>query len=179
MAALATWAPEDGTLGAVAPLALACAAGTALVVDLDPNGPPYPGRTLAEVVEDGPTLRELQPQQRGVAVLPNGGIEPADASDVVDALIANWPNVVLRLPSVRANPLAVATVTVLLLSPFVAPATRPAVYQRSMWRMDPPGPGVLLPRPAAITIRALARGAQPGPSRWIRRWARVWEVPWD
>ena len=39
MPALAIWSPEDGVLGAVAPLGLAAAAGTALVVDLDPRGP--------------------------------------------------------------------------------------------------------------------------------------------
>ena len=43
MPALAIWSPEDEVLGAVAPLALGAAAGTALVVDLDPDGPQYPG----------------------------------------------------------------------------------------------------------------------------------------
>jgi hypothetical protein len=179
MAALATWAPEDGTLGAVAPLALACAAATALVIDLDSNGPRYPGRTLAEVVEDGPTRDELHPHQRGVAVLPNGGIDPDDASEVIEALMQTWPDVVLRLPAVRRHQLGVPTVPILPLSPLVARVAGPAVYQRSLWRMDPPGPGIVLPRPAAVTIRALARGSLPGPSRWIRRWAEVWELPWD
>jgi hypothetical protein len=179
MAALATWAPEDGTLGAVAPLALACAAATALVIDLDSNGPPYPGRTLAEVVEDGPTGGELSPSRQGVAVLANGGIDPDDACEVVESLIRNWPSVVLRLPAVRTHQSMVPTVPILPLSPFVVGALGPAVYQRSLWRMDPPGPGIMLPRPAASTIRALARGSRPGPSRWIRRWAEIWERPWD
>jgi hypothetical protein len=165
-------------LGAVAPLALACAAGTALVVDLDPHGPRYPGRTLADVVDDGPTHRELHPQRHGVAILANGGIDPVDAAEVLDALIANWRDVVLRLPSVRTGAPAVDTVPVLALSPFAERPPGPAVYQRSLWRMDAPGPGVVLPRPAASTIRALVQGAQPGPSRWIRAWARVWEMPW-
>ena len=179
LAALATWAPEDGTLGAIAPLALACAAGTALVIDLDPHGPRYPGRSLAEIVGDGPTRRELEPQRRGVALLPNGGIDPAEASTVVEALIAGWPDVVLRLPANDHDALGIPTVVVVPLSPLVVPPTRPAVYQRSLWRMDPPGPGIVLPRPAAATVRALARGGEPGPSRWIRSWARVWELPWD
>ena len=55
MPALAIWSPDDGVLGAVAPLALAAAAGTALVVDLDPGGPRYPGEATlgALVAADG------------------------------------------------------------------------------------------------------------------------------
>lgn len=179
MAVLATWAPEDGTLGAIAPLALACAAGTALVVDLDPGGPRYPGRTLAELVDDGPTHDELHPKRRGVAVMANGGIDPVDASGVLGALMDTWPNVVLRLPSLRVHDPGVGTVPVFPLSPLAPRPSGPAVYQRSLWRMNPPGPGLLLPRPAAATIRALVRGTRPGPSRWIRAWADVWEAPWD
>jgi hypothetical protein len=44
MPALAIWSPEDGVLGAVAPLGLAAASGTAIVVDLDPDGPATRGR---------------------------------------------------------------------------------------------------------------------------------------
>jgi hypothetical protein len=64
--ALAVWSPEDGILGAVAPLALAAAAGTALVVDLDPGGPRYPGAaTLAGLVADGPRRSDLEPDAKG------------------------------------------------------------------------------------------------------------------
>ncbi len=178
MAALATWAPEDETLGAVAPLALACAAGTALVVDLDPRGPIYPGRTLADLIDEGPTGGELRPQRVGVAVLGNGGVDPENAAEVIGALIEGWPSVVLRLPAARTCGVDVDVVPVLLLSPFVRRPAGPAVYQRSLWRMDAPGPGLVLPRPAAATIRALTRGVRPGPSRWIRAWADVWELPW-
>ena len=55
MPALAIWTPEDGVLGALAPLGLAIAGGTALMVDLDPLGPRYPGtRSLADLVSEGP-----------------------------------------------------------------------------------------------------------------------------
>src|SRR3990172_4895059 len=58
--ALAVWTAFDGLLSAVAPLGLAAAAGTALVVDLDPAGPPYPGRNslagLAPLVPVWPLL---------------------------------------------------------------------------------------------------------------------------
>ncbi|MEE8489046.1 MAG: hypothetical protein V3S43_01840, partial [Acidimicrobiia bacterium] len=84
MPALAIWSPEDGVLGAVAPLGLAAASGTALVVDLDPNGPNYPGASsLAALVADGPRRSDLQPVRKGVAVLANGGIEPEDAEAVL------------------------------------------------------------------------------------------------
>jgi len=73
MPAIAIWSPEDEVLGAVAPLALAAAAGTALVVDLDPEGDRYPGEaTLASLVAEGPTQEDLTPSQRGVAVVGNG-----------------------------------------------------------------------------------------------------------
>ena len=99
MPALSTWTPEDGVLGAVAPLAMAAAAGTALVVDLDPHGPAYPGAVgLAGLVAEGPTRRDLEPARRGVAVLHNGGVEPEDAAEVLAALVAGWPAVVFRLP---------------------------------------------------------------------------------
>jgi hypothetical protein len=178
MPVLATWTPEDGVLGAVAPLALACAGGTALVVDLDPQGPPYPGRTLASLVGDGPTRADLRPSQRGIAVIGNGGIDADDAADVVEALAAGWPRVVLRLPAWPPPTMQVPTVPILPLSPLIGPVVGPAVYQQTVWKMTPPGPGVLLPRPAGATIRALAGGTLPGPSRWLRRWRQVWEQPW-
>src|SRR4030066_639874 len=53
MPALAIWTPEDGVLGALAPLGLAASAGTALVIDLDPLGPRYPGEpSLADLVRE-------------------------------------------------------------------------------------------------------------------------------
>ena len=86
MPALALWTPEDGLLGALAPLGLALAAGTALVVDLDPLGPHYPGTTsLADLVAEGPRQADLKPAHRGVAVLRNGGVAPAAAAEVVAA----------------------------------------------------------------------------------------------
>jgi hypothetical protein len=178
MPALSTWTPEDGVLGAVAPLALACAAGTALVVDLDPHGPAYPGRTLAQLVDDGPTGRDLSPTRRGVAVLANGGIDAVDATQVVTALVAGWPRVVFRLPPWPMPESRVDVVPVVPLSPLIGPVVGPAVYQRTLWRMTPPGAGVVLPRPHGGTIRALAAGAMPAPSRWVRAWRRVWELPW-
>ena len=74
MPALAVWTPEDGLLGALAPLGLAAAAsGSALVVDLDEGGPHYPGEaSLADLVRAGSRRADLYPERRGVAVLRNG-----------------------------------------------------------------------------------------------------------
>ena len=69
--ALAIHTHHDDLLGAVAPLAIASARSTVLVVDLDPDGLALPGeRTLADLVEDGPTLTELVPQRAGIASSP-------------------------------------------------------------------------------------------------------------
>ena len=87
-------------LGALAPLGLGAAAGTALVVDLDPAGPHYPGAgSLANLVADGPRRSDLSPDRAGLAVLRNGGIDAAEADEVLTALEAGWPSVVVRLPA--------------------------------------------------------------------------------
>jgi hypothetical protein len=182
-AVLAVWTPEDGLLGALAPLGLAAAGGSALVVDLDPGGPAYPGpRSLADLAGDGPRRTELEPERGGVAVLRNGGIAAADAADVVRALIGRWPRVVLRLPPrpAVAGP-GVPTVVVRLLAPggLYPAGSRPAVYQATPHPMQLPGPGVRLPVPSRRTTAALLTGRMPAAgSRWVRAWRRVWEVPW-
>ncbi len=184
MTALLTWAPEDGILGTVAPLALAAVRGTALVVDLDPDGPRYPGElTLARLVGDGPRRIDLEPQRRGVAVLPNGGIAAADAADVLAALVAGWPVVVGRLPPARPpqrplDLLPVATFRPLLAGALIGDRGAAAVWQAAGWKVTPPGPGPVLPRARAATVAALVRGVRPRPDRWLFAMRRVWEWPW-
>lgn len=183
MPALAVWTPEDGILAAVAPLALGLAAGVALVVDLDPAGPRYPGSgSLASLVAEGPRAADLEPSRRGVAVLRNGGIDPGDAAAVVAAIVARWPNVVLRLPP-RPEPGREAPAPVVPVLPLLPGSLRPlprpvAVYQRSGWPVPPPGPGPVLPRPRPATLGLLAAGGRPLPDRWLRSWRQVWGVPW-
>ncbi len=182
-AVLAMWTPEDGLLGALAPLGLAAAAGTALVIDLDPGGPRYPGpRSLADLVADGPRRADLEPERTGVAVLRNGGIAAQDTGDVVRALIARWPRVVVRLPP---RPVAagggIPTVVVRLLVPggLFPGDTRPAVYQSTPHPMQLPGPGIRLPVPSRRTTAALLAGRVPAAgNRWVRAWRKAWEVPW-
>jgi len=180
MPAVSLWSREDGVLGAVAPLGLAAAAGTALVVDLDQHGPRYPGRTtLASLVSEGPTRRHLSPERRGVAVLGNGGIATADAEEVVRALVEGWPNVVLRLASSIDPPLRALKVMPLVPGGLFDEPRGPVVYQASSWRVQPPQRSIVLPRPARRTVGALLAGQTPLPrDRWVRAWRTVWNQPW-
>ena len=180
MATLATVCESDGVLGIVAPLALAASAGTALVVDLDRRGPRYPGSgSLAELVEVGPRRNDLTPIRSGVAVLRNGGIEAHDAAEVIAALIAGWPNVVLRLPS-SATEVSVPLVPVVPLLPggMTRRCPRPAAYQQMGWHEEAPGPELVIPTPSRTTVRAFLEGRMPAASRWVRAWRRVWGTPW-
>lgn len=182
MPALSTWTPEDALLGAVAPLALATAAGTALVVDLDPSGPHYASEiSLAELSRSSPRRSDLEPQRRGVAVLRNGGIDAADCEELIAALVAGWPAVVLRLPPGRTKrwqSVGVVPVRLLLPGDWFRGADRLAVYQRSAWSAAVRGPGPVLPRPRRATVAALLGGRRPVADRWLRAWRRVWEFRW-
>jgi hypothetical protein len=180
--ALAIWTPEDGLLGALAPIGLAIAAGSALLIDLDSGGPCYPGeRSLADLVAEGLRRPDLEPR-RGVAVLRNGGVAPAEAADVVHALLTAHPTVVLRLPP-RPRPVGVPfpVVPVRLLVPgeFYPQLDRPAVYQATPAFARLPSEGVRLPVPSPITVAALLQGRRPrGRDRWISAWGKVWRYPW-
>lgn len=180
MATLAMACESDGVLGVVAPLALAATVDTCLVVDLDPHGPRYPGDgSLAELVDQGPRLDDLRPSHRGIAVLRNGGIEPAATGDVVGALVKGWPNVVLRLPRLTSA-MAMPLVPVIPLLPGGMTPTidRPAVYQQMGFHEKAPGPGLTMPTPPRGVIAALLEGRLPGRRRWVRAWKEVWRMPW-
>ncbi len=170
-------------LGALAPLGLAIAAGSALVIDLDTGGPRYPGdRSLADLVADGPRRADLETRP-GIAVLRNGGVTPAEAGVVVQALLAAHPTVVLRLPP-RPRPTAVPfpVIPVRLLVPGDCFPTqdRPAVYQATPLLARLPTEGVRLPIPSPATVAALLRGRRPQPrDRWISAWRGAWRFPWD
>jgi len=181
MPALAVWTPEDGLLGALAPLGLALAARSALVIDLDPGGPRYPGdRSLADLVADGVRRPDLEPRS-GVVVLRNGGVAPSEAGVVVGALVDHHPVVVLRLPP-RPIPgsIPVPVVPVRLLVPggwFSQDG--PAVYQATPSWERMPGDGVRLPVPAMGTVAALLCGRRPGArDRWIEAWKKAWRASW-
>ncbi len=180
MQVLATWAPEDGILGAVAPLGLAHAQQSCLVVDLDEAGPHYPGdRSLADLVESGPTRADLEPSRSGLAILRNGGVGWKESTEVVQALVSGWPAVVLRLPAsgletrwptVRVRPL--------LPGNLFGPPESGVVYQRSGWQVPVPASSVALPVPRPVVLAALLAGVRPPPSAWTRAWSRVWSRRW-
>jgi hypothetical protein len=75
---LGVWSP-DPVLSTVAPIGLAAAVGTALVVDLT-HTRSIGGRTLADLVSDGPRLAELSPGRPGIAFLAGGTSTEAPAS---------------------------------------------------------------------------------------------------
>jgi hypothetical protein len=179
VAVLAVRTPEDGLLGALAPLGLGAAAGTALVVDLDPAGPHYPGSgSLADLVDDGPRRSDLSPDRTGLAVLRNGGVKADAAGEVLAALEDGWPAVVLRLPATPAAGRE-ADVAVYPLLPgglFSVHAHGPAVFQNLGFRI--PAPGLQLPVLSRATAAALLAGSVPARSRWVRAWKPVWEGQW-
>ena len=165
-------------LGALAPLGLGAAAGTALVVDLDPAGPSYPGTgSLASLVADGPRRSDLSPDRTGLAVLRNGGVDPAAADEVLTALEAGWPSVVLRLPASGQRR------TDIVVRPLVPGGLFPsgdagiAIYQDLGFRLPAPGP--VLPVLSRSTAAALLAGSIPLRSRWVRAWKPAWEGAWE
>ena len=181
MSALAVWTARDGLLSTVAPLGLAAAAGTALVIDLDPTGPSYPGESsLADLVSEGPRRRDLAPSGKGVAVLRNGGVEIAEAREVVEALIAGWPHVVVRVrePAVANGVAPLVPVWPLLPGLLVPQADGPSVFQRTGFSVAPPGRGPVLPRPRPALLEGLLRGVIARRSRWVTAWRPVWRLGW-
>ena len=181
MPALAIWTCRDGLLSAVAPLGLAAAAETALVVDLDPNGPRYPGpASLADLVAEGPRRADLVPARKGVAVLRNGGVNVAEAREVVEALIEGWPQVVVRVGEPGAARGFASLVPVWPLFPGVlAPSIDElSVFQRTGFSVTPPGPGPVLPRPRPSVLEGLLNGVVARRSRWLAAWRQVWRLPW-
>ena len=182
MPALAIWTPEDGLLGALAPIGLALAAGSAVVIDLDPGGPQYPGqRSLADLATEGVQRSDLEPR-RGVAVLRNGGVAPADAAGAVAALLDAHDRVVVRLPPRPVPdgvPLPVLPVRLLLPGAWFPLPPTPAVFQGTPALVRLPAEGVRLPVPRPATVAALLVGRRPPRGdRWVRSWEPVWRYPW-
>ena len=174
----------DPVLHALAPLGLAAARGTALVVDLDEEAPSYPGSTsLAKLVVSQPRLADLRPRRQGVAVLPNGSVGPRETAEVVEALVAGWPAVVLRLGPSLDRPASYSELPVVPVAPLLPgflypPVTGPAVYQ-----MISPGPpprvrGVLLPPLGRSHVHRMLNGMGLPPRRWVQAWRKAWSVTW-
>lgn len=179
MAVLRVWTVHDGLLACVAPLGLAAAVSTALVVDLDPEGPAYPGSaSLADLVSRGPRLSDLQPQRVGLAVLRNGGISDG-FDEVVEALAQGWPHLVLREPTGNV-PTGdhIVPVVPALPGPLSHPSDRPHVSQRTGLGATHPEAVVSLPRLSRSSVMGLLSGTVRPRSRWVRAWKPVWEMVW-
>ena len=180
LAALTVFTNRDGLLSVIAPIGLAAAASTCLVVDLDPNGPVLPGiATLADMVESGPRRADLGPAKEGIAMLANGGINPSRAESVIRHLLDGWPRVVLR--SEIDRDLFAPVVPVCPLLPGWSPndLARFSVYQEAGFAVKRPGEGIVLPRPSSGTVGKLLNGALPAKSRWINSWRKVWAHSWQ
>ncbi len=175
MVALAVHTVHDDLLGLVVPIALAAVHRTALVIDLDVQGIPLPGnRSLAGMVDDGPTLDELVPSRRGLAVLSHGGVDSAVSTEVVGALVKSWPCVVVRtrtplpdIPFAEVSPLIPGVVT----------RTKPRIWVRTGIGKVEPGPGPVVASPGRSALASVLAGRIPA-GRWIRSWAAVWRWPW-
>lgn len=174
---LAVSAPTDRVLHHIAPLGLAAAASSAVVVDLDPAAPAYPAPSAAELIEEGLRRRHLAPERKGVAVLSSGGVDLESGADLVAVLADGWPAVVVRVPHPDA-PWPVVEVKPMLPGPLAPQGGRPAAYQRILPGGPLPGPGLGLPPLRRAVVTSLLSGRVEPRWRWVRAWRRAWELPW-
>lgn len=172
---LGVWSP-DPILSTVAPIGMAAAVGTALIVDLVSTE--RGARTLADLVVEGPTLDELSPGRRGIALLPGGKVDLDQGVELIDRLGDHWPAVVVRtsgsglqFPSVPVIPLFPGRLSIVQVPPA-------GVWQPVSGGSEPPGPGPVLPRLRSGLVRRMLAGQLPHRSRWIDSWRRIWEMPW-
>jgi hypothetical protein len=173
---LGVWSP-DPVLSTVAPIGLAAAVGTALVVDLT-HTRAVGGRTLADLVSEGPKLAELSPGRPGIAFLAGGNVDRGAAFETIRQVAGHWPAVVVHTAD---SDLPFPTVPVIPLFPGkLAPRTQVAhgVWQPVGAGSEPPGPGPVLPRLRSGTVRRILSGQLPRRSRWISAWRGVWDMPW-
>ncbi|MDX1468933.1 MAG: hypothetical protein R3258_06290 [Acidimicrobiia bacterium] len=173
---LAVWSP-DPVMSLLAPVGLASAAGTALVIDRVRRQPQGTGRTLFDVVNEGPRLDEISPGRPGVATIGAGSLGASETHEAAQTLASRWPAVVVRAPS-DAWPGPIVPVHVLYGGAVLTWDHGPAVWQPVDGAGRAPGPGPMLPRVAPRMVRHILRGWLPGPGRWTRAWRQVWGIPW-
>lgn len=149
----------------VAPVSLAAAAGTALVIDRDPaSGWPFPVGSLSDLAGSGPSADDLHPSTSGIALLGGPVADAPEVDELVAALGESWPAVVIRSPRHAA---AVVRVD-------------PALP----WRSPPDiavdvgfghTSGAAIPSPPTRLLRRLLRGQIDPRWRWFRHWRPIWE----
>lgn len=166
---------SDPLLHHLAPIGLASAAGRCLVVDLDQFAPSYAGRSLADLVHDGPTSADLEPGS-GVALLGNGGVEYEQAAQIIDRLTTVWGRVVLRAGD-DAQPAPVPTLTVEpLLPPPFTPESADIIQAVTFGQVADGRP--LLPPLGRHQVRTMLAGNIEPRWRWVRAWQIAWRRTW-
>ena len=167
----------DPVLSFVAPIGLAAAVGTGLVIDLVSD--PRPGmRTLREISADGPSLAELSPGRGGVAFLQGGDFSGPEALETIERVAARWPAVTVRV-SGSGWPFPVVPVIPLYPGRFLPQPEPAGVWQPVGSRHGKPlGPGPVLPRLRPALLRRILAGQLPRRSRWVEAWRPVWDMPW-
>lgn len=167
----------DPVLSLVAPVGLAASVGTGLIVDLVSVSRPGM-RTLREISADGPSLAELSPGRRGVALLHGGDISKPEAVETLERLAARWPAITVRV-SGSEWPFPVVPVIPLYPGQFLSEPEPVGVWQPvGSGHGAPRGPGPVLPRLRPGVIRRLLSGSLPRRSRWLEAWRPVWDMPW-
>ncbi len=178
MSTIAVWTPHDLVLSLAIPLGLASRRATAIVIDLDPSGPPLSGGgDLASLVQRGPTEADLSPSKAGIAVLGNGGVTVPEASEVIAAIAQRWPNVVMRCSPHESPGSGAVTIVPVLPEPFAIVAAGKVAFQRTSFGGDPEPGAIVLPVPRPAVIRSLLSGRiPPMKDRWMRAIDGVWSL---
>lgn len=152
----------DPVLAILAPIALAAARGTALVVDRWPGaGWPFPTGSLSELAESGPTADQLRPGRPGIAVL-GGSAERSAVDELISTLSSGWPALVVR--SAPTDPNAVTV------GPALPWGPRADVTVGTAWDRGS------VPRPSGRLVRRLLAGQVDVRWRWFRHWSPLWEM---
>lgn len=156
----------DPILHVLAPVCLAAAAGTAVVIDCDPNsGWPFSVGSLSDLVADGPTARDLHPTTTGVALLGGPIADGAELDPLLEALQSTWPAVIIRAEATTSSAVRVEP----------ALPWRPAT-DVTVGTGIGHAPAGGIPAPPIRLVRRVMRGHIDPRWRWIRHWRPVWEL---